>query len=148
MFLSRIACYLVHMYTLIYMKLKTHMRNLNPKTRISQSALIHPTVTMCPENGWVVIGNDSTVNDFCAIHGGGGVRIGNGVRIGCRTVIHTVSHHFERTDVPIWKQGVYAKPILIEDDVWIGANCMILGGVKIGAHSVVGAHSLVTKDIP
>jgi acetyltransferase-like isoleucine patch superfamily enzyme len=101
-----------------------------------------------PESGYIEIGENSTVNELCIIHGLGGVKIGTGVRIGCGTIIHSVQHHFKRLDVPIWKQGFSGKPIVIEDDVWIGAHCTILGGVKIGAHSVIGAHSLVTRDIP
>lgn len=120
---------------------------LNPKVRIAKSAKINPNVIMTPESGWIEIGENSTVNEFCTIHGQGGVTIGNGVRIGCHTVIHSGHHHFERLDIPIWKQGSYGKPIVIEDDVWIGVNCTILGGVKIGAHSVIGAHSLVNRDI-
>jgi acetyltransferase-like isoleucine patch superfamily enzyme len=116
--------------------------------RIAKSAIIHSTAILNPEFGWIEIGDHSTVNEFCALHGAGGIRIGNGVRIGCHTVIHSVQHHFERVDIPIWKQGTCAKPIVIEDDVWIGANSTILGGVTIGAHTIIGAHSLVTKSIP
>ena len=147
-FILRIASYISKAFDNIYLKLKFSVRNSNPKIRIAKSAWIDPTAVVNPESGWIEIGNHSTVNEFCALHGAGGIRIGNGVRIGCHTVIHSVQHHFERLDVPIWKQGTHAKPIVIEDDVWIGVNCTILAGVTIGAHSVVGANSLVTKDIP
>jgi acetyltransferase-like isoleucine patch superfamily enzyme len=70
------------------------------------------------------------------------------VLIGPYVVINTLHHHFDRLDVPIWRQGYDGAPITIEDDVWIGANCTILAGVRIGAHSVIGAHSLVNRDIP
>lgn len=128
-------------------KLKFHA-NLDPKVRIAKSACVHPSAKIFPESGWIEIGENSTVNEFCTIHGLGGIKICNGVRIGCHTVIHSSHHHFERLDIPIWRQGVYGKPIVIEDDVLIGAHCTILGGVRIGAHSVIGAHSLVTRDIP
>jgi acetyltransferase-like isoleucine patch superfamily enzyme len=128
-------------------KRRFHAR-FDPRIRIARSAWIHSSVIITPEGGYVEIGENSTLNEFCAIHGLGGVKIGNGVRIGCHTVIHTNYHRFERTDIPIWKQGVYGKPITMEDDVWIGAHCTIIGGVTIGSHSVIGAHSIVTKDIP
>jgi acetyltransferase-like isoleucine patch superfamily enzyme len=140
--------YLSKAYDNVYLTLKSRMRNANPKIRIAKSTWIDPTAIINPESGWIEIGNNSTVNEFCALHGFGGIKIGNGVRIGCHTVIHSVQHHFERLDMPIWKQSTHAEPIVIEDDVWIGANCTILSGVKIGTHSVIGAHSLVTKDIP
>lgn len=119
-----------------------------PRIKIGKTSFIHPSAMLFPESGYIEIGENSTVNELCVIHGLGGVKIGDGVRIGCHTVIHSVEHVFKRLDVPIWKQGIYGKPIVIEDDVWIGAHCTILGGVKIGAHTVIGAHSLVTKDIP
>jgi len=147
-FILRIASYINKVYDNIYQKLKFGMRTSNPKIRIAKSAMIHSTALLNPESGWIEIGPHSTVNEFCALHGAGGIRIGNGVRIGCHSVIHSVQHHFERLDVPIWKQSTYAKQIVIDDDVWIGANCTILGGVTVGAHSIIGAHSLVTKDIP
>ena len=147
-FILRIASYINKVYDNIYLKLKSSMRNSNPKIRIAKSAMIHPTAILEPESGWIEIGDHSTVNEFCALHGAGGIKIGNGVRIALYTVIVCAQHHFERLDTPIWKQGTYAKPIVIEDDVWIGAHSTILGGVRIGAHSVIGAHSLVTRDIP
>jgi len=147
-FILRIASYINKVYDRIYRKLKSGMRNSNPKIRIAKSAIINPTALLDPETGWIEIGAHSTVNEFCALRGDGGIKIGNGVRIALHTVIICSQHHFERLDVPIWKQGTYSKPIVIEDDVWIGAHCTILGGVTIGAHSVIGAHSLVTKDIP
>jgi len=128
-------------------KRKFHAK-LDPKIRIAESAWIHPSVMIFRESGWIEIGENSTVNELCTIHGLGGVKIGKDVRIGCHTVIHSVEHHFRRLDIPIWKQGTHGKPIVIEDDVWIGAHCTILGGIRIGAHSVIGAHSLVTRDIP
>lgn len=55
---------------------------------------------------------------------------------------------FERTDIPIRDQGHEAGSIIIEDDVWIGANATILKGVTIGHGAVIGAASVVTSDIP
>jgi acetyltransferase-like isoleucine patch superfamily enzyme len=89
------------------------------------------------------------VNDLCAINAfGAAIKIGNGVFIGPSTVLRTFNHNYQRTDLPIKKQGGNGKSIIIEDDVWIGANCTILGGVRIGAHSVIGAQSLVNRSIP
>jgi acetyltransferase-like isoleucine patch superfamily enzyme len=122
--------------------------SLDPRIRIAKSSIVDPSAMIFSESGHIEIGENSTLNEYCVIHGLGGVKIGNGVRIGCHTVIHSVQHHVERLDIPIWKQGTYGEPIIIEDDVWIGAHCTILGGVRIGAHSIIGAHSLVTNDIP
>jgi acetyltransferase-like isoleucine patch superfamily enzyme len=57
-------------------------------------------------------------------------------------------HNFERVDIPIRKQGSLMKGIVIEDDVWIGCGCRILDGVRIGRGSVIGAGSVVNKNVP
>jgi len=103
----------------------------------------------CGKLGAIEIGEDTFINELCSIYTyNSTIKIGNGVLIGPATVINTHHHNFQRNDLPIQKQGGYVKPIIIEDDVWIGAHCTILGGVRIGAHSVIGAHSLVNKSIP
>ena len=73
--------------------------------------------------------------------------IGNYVRIAAHTVIVATQHIFERTDVPICHQGIEGKAIKIEDDVWIGTNCTILGGVSIGKGAIVAAGAVVTKGV-
>ena len=63
-------------------------------------------------------------------------------------VVSGLNHNYKDTTYTISKQGVYTSPIIIEDDVWIGANAVITAGVTIGKHCVIGAGSIVTKDIP
>ena len=57
------------------------------------------------------------------------------------------SHNFSDTNVPMKLQGHKAKGIVLEDDVWIGANSVILDGVRIGKGAIVGAGAVVTKAI-
>lgn len=78
-----------------------------------------------------------------------GLTIGNNVKIGACTLLidtdtHPIDYNIRRTS----NEGTKASPIKIEDDVWIGAHCIILKGVTIGARSIIGAGSVVTKDIP
>jgi acetyltransferase-like isoleucine patch superfamily enzyme len=70
------------------------------------------------------------------------IKIGNNVRCGANTLITDSDWHLDdpRSGEP--------KSIYIEDNVWLGVNAVILKGVRIGANSVIGANSLVTKDIP
>jgi len=79
---------------------------------------------------------------------GGGIEIGEDVLVGPNTVFRAANHVFSRGDVAIREQGHQGNPIVIEDDVWIGANCVILPGVRIGKGTVVGAGSVVTRDLP
>lgn len=123
---------------------------INPNIKISTSAHIQSNATInCEKSGHIEIGKNVLVNDFCVLYTyGSSIKIGNRTLIGPSTVIHTHHHNFQKTDLPIQLQKGVCKPIIIGDDVWIGAHCTILGGVTIGSHSVIGAHSLVTKDIP
>ena len=76
------------------------------------------------------------------------VIIGKNCLIAGSVSIHDNNHVFERTDISINVQGFIAKPVFIGDDVWIGTRSVILPGVKIGSHSIIGAGSIVTKDVP
>jgi len=87
------------------------------------------------------------------------LNIGNNVNIGaCVLLIDTDSHqmdyrmrrrdastHFSKEEL---QDNINSAPIIIEDDVWIGAHCIVLKGVTIGARSIIGAGSIVTKSIP
>jgi len=99
-----------------------------------------------PEN--IEIGDNVSLNEFCYLHGIGGLKIGNNVRIAPYVCIYTHNHKFDDRSKLIVEQGLEKKPVVIEDDCWIGSNVIILAGVKIGKGSVIGAGSVVTKDIP
>lgn len=94
------------------------------------------------------IGNDVAITEDVWINAQNGVHIGNDTLIGPRTIIVTMNHIFDRLDIPIRRQGLEVKPIVIEDDVWIGAGCIILPGVRIGRGCVIGAGAVVAHDIP
>lgn len=96
----------------------------------------------------ITIGRNTSINTGCVIDGTGNVIIGNDVRIAAYVIINSVDHKFTDTDTPIRMQAYIGAPVIIEDDVWIGANVIINKGVTIGKGSVIGAGSVVTKDIP
>lgn len=76
-------------------------------------------------------------------------RIGNNVKIGgCVLITDTDVHPMDYMARRSSNEGTKSAPVVIEDDVWIGAHCIILKGVTIGARSVIGAGSVVTKSIP
>lgn len=77
------------------------------------------------------------------------IEIGSDVVMGPDVVIMSSSHAYDRLDVPVNRQGALAKaPVSIGDDVWIGTRVIILPGVRIGDQAVVGAGSVVTRDVP
>ena len=81
-----------------------------------------------------------TLVDDCDIY------VGNNVMFGPNVVLSSATHPIEPKLRS--KQAQYNVPIHIEDNVWIGSNCVVMPGVTIGKNSVIGAGSVVTKDIP
>jgi maltose O-acetyltransferase len=77
----------------------------------------------------------------------GGIEIGDDSMIGFESIILTSTHKSDRLDVPIRKQGMFAAPVNIGKNVWIGARVIVLPGVKIGDGAIVGANAVVTRDV-
>lgn len=78
----------------------------------------------------------------------GKVVIGNYVMMGPNCTCITRNHCFESLELPMAKQGfTETRPIIIDNDVWVGANVTILPGVHIGTGSIIGAGAVVTKDV-
>lgn len=96
--------------------------------------------------GDVLIGNHTRIGIHDTIIGP--VTIGNHVNLAQGITVTALNHNFKDTSLRIDEQGFSTKPIVIEDDVWIGANAVILPGVTIGKHVVVAAGAVVTKDVP
>ena len=77
------------------------------------------------------------------------IEIKDDVMIGAGVHIYTDNHKFDRVDIPIINQAHHQfKNVVIEEGAWIGACSIILTGVVIGKNSVIGAGSIVTKDVP
>lgn len=101
-------------------------------------------------DGDVEIGKNCSLNSGIVIYTGNGVRIGDNVAIAANTTIAPTNHEFRSRDVPIQEQRFMPSRggIIIEDDVWIGANVVILDGAKLGKGCVVGAGAVVRGDLP
>jgi len=97
-------------------------------------------------SGVVEIQSGSEIGFYSIINGAGGVSIGRDVMIAGFVTIQSSAH---RTAVgqTIKSQGSDLAPVVIEDDVWLGAGVTVVSGVRIGAGAVVGANSVVTKDV-
>lgn len=96
--------------------------------------------------GDVVIGDYTRIGIHNTIIGP--VCIGSHVNLAQGITVTALNHNFEDKEKRIDEQGITTKPIIIGDDVWIGANAVILPGVTIGKHCVVAAGAVVTKDVP
>ncbi len=96
--------------------------------------------------GKPTIGNNFFANFDCIMLDGNLITIGDNVLLGPRVGLYTANHALDARERIMG--GCYAHPIVIEDNVWIGAGVHIMGGVTIGRNSVIGAGSVVTKDVP
>lgn len=93
------------------------------------------------------IGNGSGIGEHSRIPSE--VVIGDNVMMGQEVLMFTSNHNYERLDVPMGAQGSSeVKPIIIGNDVWIGARAIMLPGVHIGNGCIIGAGSVVTKSVP
>ena len=127
----------------------SHQACIRGRQRISfgKGVIIMPYAILNSQGGKISIGDNVSIRSFCALYGAGGLAIGNDVSIAIGTTIVSSDHIFDRTDVPIKRQGARKRRVVIEDDVWIGANCVITAGVTIKKGSVIAAGSVVTKDV-
>jgi carbonic anhydrase/acetyltransferase-like protein (isoleucine patch superfamily) len=128
---------------------------------IGERVFISPTAMVEPEElelgaksyiaahayvtGTLKAGDNCTINAFTVVRGL--VRLGNGVRIGAHTSILGFNHSME-PDRPVHQQPISSRGITVGNDVWIGSNAVLVDGVNVGAHAVIGAGSVVTKDVP
>ena len=96
--------------------------------------------------GDVMIGDHTRIGLHNTIIGP--VTIGSHVNLAQGITVTALNHNFEDSEKRIDEQGVSTSAVVIEDDIWIGANAVILPGVTIGHHSVVAAGAVVTKDVP
>ena len=96
----------------------------------------------------IFIGNNVTLNEWVYINGFGGVEIGNNVRIAHRVSILSSEHCHNDTTRPIYQQGIRAARTIIGNDVWIGANAIVMPGVSIARGAIVGSGAVVTRDVP
>jgi len=93
-----------------------------------------------------IIGDNSGIGENCLVTSN--VEIGRNVMMGPDVKIYTINHNFKRIDIPMNEQGFQkSKKVIIEDDVWIGANVIILPGVKIGTGSILGAGAVISKNV-
>ena len=114
---------------------------------VGDNVSIHDNVFFfCLEN--MKFGNNVSVHPMCYFQASGGIEIGNDVSVAHGVTLMTQNHSYEDRSTPIKDQPVISKPIVIEDNVWIGAKVTVLYGRRIGKNSVIAAGAVVTKDVP
>jgi len=116
---------------------KQFLKDCGKSPRVKHNADISPFIEM---------GDHSELGTRCMIHGN--VKMGSYVIMGPDVKIYARNHKFDKLDEPIATQGKNYYETIIGNDVWIGANSIILPGVRVGNHCIVAAGSVVTKNVP
>lgn len=119
--------------------------NAGNKLIIGSRTIIENHVILNNGIGDIEIGDNTMITSRGMILGP--ALIGNNVVLGIGSQVLGLTHDFEDIEISIKDQGVSGTKVIIEDDVWIGGNCVIIQGIKIGKHSLVAAGSVVTKDV-
>ena len=119
--------------------------------RIGENSAIDSFVKIKPTGGSgdLVIGSNVIINSGCVLYTGNGIRIGNNVAIASNCTFAPVNHAYRDSSRLIRQQGFLPAKggIFIEDDVWIGANCVLLDGAVLRRGCVVGAGSIVRGEL-
>lgn len=92
----------------------------------------------------IEIGKGCFIQQCCTFFGRSGITLGENVLVGPKVNIITINHDPD----PENRSATYGRPVVIGDNVWIGINSTILPGVSIGCGAIIGANSVVTKDVP
>lgn len=115
---------------------------LTNKTIDNSFRMFPPFYTECGIN--ITVGKNVFINACCKFQDQAGIEIGNNVLIGHSVVIATLNHDFQIEN----RLSMHAHKVKIGNDVWIGSNATILPGITINDGAIIGAGSVVTKDVP
>ncbi len=129
--------------------------DLHPRCVIADGARVVADRLQVGEHTTIAAGclirGDVTIGAHCSLNAGaitmGRVRIGNVVRIASYAVLVGENHGTDDLALPIAAQPMTSMGVVVEDDVWIGANVTVVDGVTIGAHAVIAAGAVVTRDV-
>lgn len=123
-------------------QLRELFSRLTGKSVDESFSMFPPFYTDCGLN--ITVGKNVFINSECHFQDQGGIRIGDGSQIGPKVTLATLNHGIAPED----RCTLYPAPIVIGRNVWIGASTTVVPGVIIGDNSIIGAGSVVTRNVP
>jgi len=116
---------------------------------IGNNVILSRNCVVQGKTGPVVIGEKADIGCNCIFSSASGIFLGQSILMGANCYIGGGRYVSDRLDIPMMDQGVYSKgPVVIHDDVWLGAGVVVLDGVVVGSGCIIGAGAVVTKDLP
>jgi acetyltransferase-like isoleucine patch superfamily enzyme len=120
----------------------------NDGIRIGQRVFLGRNTILACKDGDIVLEDGVNISYQCAVFSASSVRIGADTLLAAYCYVVGGGHEFERIDVPVIRQGRPSKGIDVGRGAWLGAGAILLDGVSVGHDAVVGAHAVVTQDVP
>lgn len=121
---------------------------LGENVKIGSNSIVSGSGSLQISGKGLRIGNNSSTGEFSYFGCAGGINIGDNVIMGQNIRFHAQNHNFNSLQSLIKDQGVFQTGIKIKDNCWIGSGSVFLDGVVVGQGVVIGANTLVNKDIP
>ena len=122
--------------------------SIGDNTMVMHHTMLHVFNFRGLPHAGISIGKNCFIGEYNVFRGQGGISIGDDVYTGPMVQFVAVNHVFSDPHTPIREQGITAKGIVVENDVWLGSGATVVDGVTIGRGSIIGAGAVVTGDIP
>lgn len=121
---------------------------LGDNVRIREFGWVQATSHLNDPGKGLTVDRNTYIGPHSVLGAGGGISVGAEVAMGAYVQLLAENHRFDDISVPINRQGVTRRGIVVEDGCWLGNSVVVLDGVRIGHSSVIGAGSVVTEDMP
>ncbi|MBG3081391.1 acyltransferase [Proteus mirabilis] len=123
-----------------YIILKSIIRNLGENVYIGRWCILKNIDNLS-------IGNNVSIHDMCYIDALGGIVIGDNVSIAHQSSLISFEHSYNEENIPIKYQKIIKKKIIIQDNIWVGCGCRILGGTNIPPKTIIAANAVTKGNI-
>ena len=120
----------------------------NAGIRLENGVFVGRNTILSCKNGDILLDEDANVGFNVEVFSAARVRGGKRVLIAAYTYLVGGDHLYDRTDIPVLRQGRTARGIEVDDNVWLGAHVVVTDGSRVGRDAIVGAGSVVIGDIP